>query len=168
MASVETLDKALWSVAEDDSAMYDALALVRASFHYMNARINPPSSIHHLTVEGMQEHCRDGGEIWAVGRPLFGCMFLKPRGESLYLSKLAVQDGMRGQGVGRALVDHAERRALSLGLPALELETRVELTENHRVFSRFGFTIVATGTHAGFDQPTEFVLRKPISLPADN
>ncbi|WP_281995749.1 GNAT family N-acetyltransferase [Ruegeria faecimaris] len=160
--------EAPWPISSDDFALYDVLALLRASFQYMDARIDPPSSIHSLNVEGMQVHCQGGGEIWAVGRPLFACMFLTPKPDSLYLGKLAVKDGLRGQGIGRRLVDHAARRAAELGLPALELETRVELTENHRVFSRLGFTIVSTGSREGYDRPTDFLLRKPISLSADS
>lgn len=157
-----------WLIPSDDFALYDALALLRASFQFMDARIDPPSSIHRLTVEGMREHCKDGGEIWAIGRPLFACMFLTPKPDSLYLGKLAVQEGLRGQGICRTLVDHAASRATELGLPALELETRVELTENHRVFSRLVFTIVNTGSHEGYDRPTDFLLRKTISLSADS
>ena len=162
-------DKTLWLIPSDDAALYDALALLRASFQYMDARIDPPSSIHSLTVGGMQAHCRKGGEIWAMGRPLIACMFLTPKkANTLYLGKLAVKEGMRGQGICRTLVDHAASRAADLGLSALELETRVELTENHRVFSRLGFTIVGAGSHVGYDRPTDFLLRKPISLSADN
>lgn len=168
MPVVTDLDKTLWRLDEDNPALGDALALVRASFQYMHRRIDPPSSVLQLTVDGMQAHCRRGGEIWAIGRPPVACMFLQPRSASLHLGKLAVQDGMRGQGLCRILVDHAERRAIALGLPALELETRVELTENHRVFARLGFTIVSTGTHAGYDQPTEYLLRRPVSSSADS
>lgn len=56
----------------------------------------------------------------------------------------------------------------AFALPALELETRVELTENHHVFSRLGFTIVGAGSHEGYDRPTDFLLRKPISLSEDS
>ncbi|WP_299989845.1 N-acetyltransferase [uncultured Ruegeria sp.] len=157
-----------WLIQSDDIALYDALALLRTSFQFMDARIDPPSSIHRLTVEGMQAHCRDGGEIWAIGRPLFACMFLTPKSECLYIGKLAVNEGIRGQGICRALINHAAIRAAELGLPTLELQTRVELTENQRVFSRLGFTIVNSESHEGYDRPTDFLLRKPINLSADS
>lgn len=161
-------DKTIWRLGEDTLAFYDVLALLRTSFQYMDGRIDPPSSVHRLTIESMQTHCQTGGEIWAVGRPLFGCMFLTPKPDCLYLGKLAVQEQMRGQGVCRAMIDHAERRAVAIGLSELELETRIELTENHRVFSRLGFTIVSTGIHDGYDKPTDFLLRKQVSLSADS
>ncbi|NVO58643.1 GNAT family N-acetyltransferase [Rhodobacteraceae bacterium B1Z28] len=161
-------DKTPWLIPSDGFALYDALALLRVSFQFMDGRIDPPSSVHRLTVEGMQAHCYSGGEIWAIGRPLFACMFLTPKSDSLYLGKLAVKEGMRGQGICRTLVDHAAIRAAELGLPALELETRVELAENHRAFSRLGFTIVSTGSHDGYGRPTDFLLRKSINLSADS
>ena len=161
-------DKTIWRLGDDVLAFNDVLALLRTSFKYMDGRIDPPSSIHQLTVQGMQDHCQTGGEIWAIGRPLFGCMFLKPKTDCLYLGKLAVREEMRGQGACRVLIDHAERRAVSLGLSEIELETRIELTENHRVFSRLGFSIVSSGSHEGFDRPTDFLLRKQVSLSADS
>ncbi len=161
-------DKTIWRVLGNDSAVYDVLALLRSSFRYMDGRIDPPSSVHRLTVEGMQAHCHAGGEIWVIGRPLIGCMFLMPKSGRLYMGKLAVHERMRGQGLCSAMVDHAARRAAALELPELELETRVELTENHRVFSRLGFTIVSTGTHEGYDKPTDFLMRKPVNLSADS
>ncbi len=161
-------DKTIWRLGEDTLTFYDVLALLRTSFQYMDGRINPPSSIHRLTIEGMQAHCQSGGEIWVIGRPLFGCMFLTQKPDCLYLGKLAVQEQMRGRGICRAMVDQAERRAADLGLSKLELKTRIELTENHRVFSRMGFTIVSTGSHEGYDKPTDFLLRKQVSLSVDS
>ncbi|WP_170411173.1 GNAT family N-acetyltransferase [Ruegeria atlantica] len=161
-------DKSPWLIPSNDIALRDVLALLRASFRYMDGRVDPPSSIHRLTVERMRTFCQGGGEIWAIGRPLFACMFLTRKPDSLYLGKLAVNEGRRGQGICRLLVNHAESRAAELGLPALELETRVELTENHRVFSRLGFTMVGTGSHEGYDRPTDFLLRKKINLSADS
>lgn len=168
MADMVDPDKTIWKLESNDTALCDVLDLLRASFQYMDGRIDPPSSIHRLTVNGMRAHCNSGGEIWVVGRPLVGCMFLKPKLNCLYLGKIAVEHRMRGQGVCRAMIDHAERRAAELGLPSLELETRVELAENHRVFSRLGFTVVSTGMHEGYDRPTDFLLRKKINSSVDS
>ncbi|SLN76886.1 GNAT family N-acetyltransferase [Ruegeria meonggei] len=168
MSDVTEPDTTLWRVAADDPALHDVLVLVRAAFQDMDGRIDPPSSAHHLTVDNIQAHCRKGGEVWAIGQAPVGCMFLTPKPTALHLGKLAVREDRRGHGLCRALVDHAERRAIVLGLPALELETRVELTEIHRVFSRLGFTVVNMGTHTGYTEPTEYQLRKVISSSADS
>ena len=60
----------------------------------------------------------------------------------------------RGRGLGRVMLDHAERRARALGRPALVLQTRVELVENHAAFARMGFAETGRTAHAGYDRPT--------------
>ncbi|MGR3679400.1 MAG: GNAT family N-acetyltransferase [Paracoccaceae bacterium] len=148
--------------------MAQVLELLRASFAYMDGRINPPSSIHRLTVGSMQAHRRSGGEIWTVGKPVVACMFLTPKPERLYLGKLAVAPEARGRGLGRLLVTHAEGRAREMGFSVLELETRIELTENHVLFSRLGFVVTGTERHQGFDHATDVVMRKPLSSSVDS
>ena len=60
------------------------------------------------------------------------------------------------------LIGLAEERAVSLGLSGLELETRVELVENHATFRRLGFSKTGEGMHDGFDQPTFILMRKSL------
>ena len=102
------------------------------------------------------------GEVWAIGEPPYACIFLKEKDDNLYIGKLAVDDGMRGSGHARRLIELAQERALSKGLSALELETRVELLENHETFRRLGFTKIDEGMHDGFDKPTYIIMRKKI------
>lgn len=47
------------------------LELIRRAFQGMEGRIDPPSSLHRLTVEGVAEQARMG-EVW-VDAPLAGC-----------------------------------------------------------------------------------------------
>ncbi len=42
---------------------------------------------------------------------------------------------------------------------ALELETRVELVENHATFAKFGFVKIGESAHEGFDAPTSIRMR---------
>jgi ribosomal protein S18 acetylase RimI-like enzyme len=87
---------------------------------------------------------------------------MTPRPHALYLGKLAVEPGQTRQGLARRLITQAELRARALGLPALELQTRVELTENHATFRALGFTEVARSAHQGYTSPTSIILRKPV------
>jgi GNAT superfamily N-acetyltransferase len=132
-----------------------ALALIVRAFAAMEGRIDPPSSIHHFTVQDLQ-----AGEFWVIGTPPIACLLLTPKPHALYLGKLAVEPGQTRQGLARALIAMAETRARALGLPALELQTRVELTENHATFGALGFQDVARTAHAGFDRPTSITFRK--------
>ena len=53
--------------------------------------------------------------------------------------------------------------ALDRGKPALELQTRIELTGNHAVFARLGFHETERTAHAGYARPTSITMRKALS-----
>ncbi len=136
------------------------LALIQRAFAGMEGRIDPPSSVHRLTAEGIAAQARTG-EIWVVP-PLQACMFLTPKDGRLYLGKLAVEPALQGRGLARQLVALAEERARALGFAILELETRVELTENHAIFARLGFVETGRKAHPGFDRPTSITFAKRV------
>jgi ribosomal protein S18 acetylase RimI-like enzyme len=139
------------------------LALIQACFAYMEGRIDPPSSMLRLTPEAVRAQA-EAGEVWVIGpreAPL-ACVFFTAKPEALYIGKLAVDPAARGQGYARMLVDLAEARARDLGLPALELQTRVELVENHATFRALGFEKTGETAHPGFDRPTSFRFRKVV------
>jgi ribosomal protein S18 acetylase RimI-like enzyme len=69
----------------------------------------------------------------------------------------------RGQGLARRLIDQAEARARALQLPALELQTRVELVENQAAFRAMGFEEVGRTAHEGYDHPTSITFRRAVS-----
>lgn len=137
------------------------LRLIRAEFAYMAARIDPPSSMQRLTEADIAAKA-ESGEVWVVGNPPVACMFLTLQPDSLYLGKLAVGANQRGKGLARALVGVAEMRARALGLAAVELETRVELLENHAAFRAMGFEETGRSTHPGYAQPTSITFRKSV------
>lgn len=147
-----------------DPRLAGVLMLIRMSFAGMEGRIDPPSSMHWLTAERIAEQARVG-EVWVCGSEPVACIFLIPRGRYLHVSKLAVSRAHRGAGLARLLFALAEERAVALGLDGLELQTRVELTENHAIFAKWGFVITDETAHPGFDHPTSLTMRK--SLPAD-
>jgi predicted N-acetyltransferase YhbS len=136
------------------------LALITRAFAGMHTRIDPPSSLATLTVE----HLRTNGEVWAIGQPPIACMILTPRPDHLYLGKLAVDPAHQGQGLARTLVAHAESRARALGLSQIQLQTRVELAENHRVFAALGFARTGATAHPGYSRPTSLTFTKDIPL----
>lgn len=137
------------------------LRLIRAEFAYMDGRIDPPSSMQRLTEADIAAKA-ESGEVWLIGSPPVACMFLTLQADSLYLGKLAVSASHRGKGLARALVGVAERRARALGLAAVELETRVELVENHAAFQAMGFQEINRTAHPGYAQPTSITFRKAV------
>ena len=146
-------------ILADDPGLPDVLALIRRSFAYMDARINPPSSLGKMTLVDAQAHAL-AHEIWAIGAPPVAACFLTIEERRLYLGRLAVDQTVRRQGLARKLFDLAETRARFCNLPCIELGSRVELTENHAIFRAMGFEIYAEDTHEGFDRPTTYWFRK--------
>jgi GNAT superfamily N-acetyltransferase len=138
-------------------------SLILAAFAYMETRINPPSSALRLTAKSMKADADKSALLLAErGDELVGCVFAQVKGDALYIGKLAVRPGLQGAGIGRRLVDAARAEARRLGLPMLELQTRVELTENHATFARMGFVKTGEEAHAGFDRPTSITMRAKV------
>ncbi len=135
------------------------LKLIQRSFAYMDGVIDPPSSMHHLTVEDLERAAVEGVAL-VIGDPPVACALCKPLGDALYVGKIAVDASQRGQGLARALLAEAEEIARERGFGFLELQTRVELTANHKTFAALGFVKVAETAHDGYDRPTSITLRK--------
>ena len=147
----------------DDPELKDILNLVRESFSYMDSRIDPPSSMHKLTIADIAEQC-ETGEVWSVGEPVLSCMMLKHKTNVLYIGKLAVSEKARGQGLGKQMINIAVDRANAHSKALLEVEVRVELVENHAFFNAMGFEKIAAKAHPGYTRPTYFVMQKEIGI----
>ncbi len=137
------------------------LTLIRTSFAGMEGRIDPPSSLHSLTAEGIAAQSTLG-EVWVTGTPPVACVFLTPKPGTLYIGKLAVHPDAQRQGHARRLLTLAERRAKAMGLPALVLQTRVELVENHAFFIHLGFRRTTATAHPGYTRPTSLTFCKTL------
>lgn len=137
------------------------LRFVQTEFAYMDARIDPPSSMHLLTPEKLQT-LSETAEIWVIDSPPVACVFLSPRIDSLHIGKLAVARDHRGKGHARALIKLAAARANVLGLAALTLQARIELEDNHAVFRALGFIEAGRSSHPGYDRATSLDFRKAL------
>lgn len=138
-------------------------ALIMDAFAYMDGRIDPPSSAHRLTPENLKDKAGVETAIVATENgALLGCVFCKPEPETLYIGKFAISPKAQGKGIGRLLLAAAEARGRELGLSALRLETRIELTDNHAVFGKWGFVKTAENAHAGYDRPTSIEMKKAL------
>lgn len=146
--------------ATDPAFWPPILALLHQAFAFMEGRIDPPSSLRDLTPEALARQA-EVGEIWVIGAPV-ACVFLTPKPGALYVGKLAVAEAWRGRGLARQLIEVAEARAREMGLPALELQTRVELVENQAAFQAMGFVEVGRTAHPGFDRPTSITYRRAV------
>lgn len=139
------------------------LALLRSAYAYMESRVDPPSSLLRMDVAQLEEKAREESLILALdGQRLVGCGFAFLREDCVYVGKLAVDATVRRRGVARKIMEAAETLARAHRRPFLELETRIELVENHQTFAALGFAKVAESAHPGFDRPTRITMRKPV------
>ena len=137
------------------------LELLRAAFANQEHRINPPSSVYalgagSLAEKSSQEHLF----VATVASDLAGCVFALDRPSLLHVSKLAVWPHLQGRGIGRRLMNAVEAFARESDRTVLELETRIELDENHRTFEALGFSRVSEHAHEGYDHPTYIRMRR--------
>jgi GNAT superfamily N-acetyltransferase len=141
------------------------LDLLRSSYAYMAPRISPPSSLLRMGVAELQEKALQEDLILALeSSRILGCAFASVRENCVYVGKLAVDESARRLGVARKLMEAAEVIARQNGKACLELETRIELLENHATFAALGFVKVAESAHPGFSRPTNITMRKAVAL----
>lgn len=139
------------------------LKLIQKAFAFMDERIDPPSSLHRLDAAGLERKAAE--EICLIARSSsgpVGCIFCAPHEDHLYVGKMAVDPSLQGRGIGKWLMQAAEDQARWLGLPALVLETRIELVENHAAFARMGFEKIGETSHPGYAEATSITLRKSL------
>jgi GNAT superfamily N-acetyltransferase len=138
-------------------------ALILDAFASMEGRIDPPSSALRLTPQSMAADAAKGALLLAEREgALVGCVFVRPKEDALHIGKLAVRPDLQGSGIGKALVTAARAEARARGLTALELQTRIELAENHAAFARMGFVKSGETAHPGYDRPTSITMRATV------
>jgi GNAT superfamily N-acetyltransferase len=138
-------------------------ALFFAVFWGVDLPIPPPSSIMAMGPDALRSKAmaEDFFLIRDAGQPI-ACLFGQPRGAVYYVGKLAVAPAHRRAGLARALLDHAGDHARKRGHAALELQTRVELVENHATFARLGFQQTDATAHPGYARPTSLTFQRAV------
>ena len=137
--------------------------LLREAFKYMDGRIDPPSSLGAMGIADFIQKAQDETLIVAqINNQLIGCAFAEIRDDCVYLSKVAVRPAYRRQGVTRSLFEAADELATQMGKKFLELQTRIELTENHQAFGALGFIKVAETAHPGYSRTTSITMRRAV------
>ena len=149
---------------EELTAWSELIGLVREAFAYMDDRIDPPSSLTRMDIGDFKAKAADETLILAhEGQQLIGCAFAAVRDDCVYVGKVAVAQSARGKGVARRMFAAADDLARRHGRQFLELQTRVELVENHATFGALGFTKVAETAHPGYTRPTSITMRRRVA-----
>ncbi len=147
-----------------DATLEDAPTVahvVRQAFAEYETWLTPPSAAHAESVESVSRKMAHGHVTLAVAQnEVVGCVFTEPREGFLYLGRLAVLPSWRRQGVGSALMRHAETGAAQSGLLRVRLGVRLALPENEAYYRRLGYQPCGFGTHPGCTEPTFVWLEK--------
>lgn len=112
-------------------------AIVEAAYSPFIARIGrkpgPMLEDYGRRVEGGGVHVLDNdGQIQ-------GFIILQDTDSALLLDNLAVAPQAQGLGLGRVLMDFAERQAIDAGYSAIRLYTNEAMTENLALYTRRGY-----------------------------
>jgi ribosomal protein S18 acetylase RimI-like enzyme len=102
----------------------------------------------------------DAGRLWVTGQPVAGLIELTGAGDALHIGNVAVHPGSQGTGLGRLLMDFAERRAILLGLTRLNLYTNEVMTENQAIYTHLGYREVDRHTEDGYRR---IYMEKPLT-----
>jgi len=149
-------------VAPDEAR--DLLGVIHAAYAEYENALEPPSGAHRETVESLAARITCGGG--AIGRLAgfsVGCVLFEPRGDALYLGRLAVVPAARKHGIGRLLMAFAEREAIAAGFARITLGVRLQLPQNTAFYAKLGYTISGYGSHPGYAQPTYMMMEKRFS-----
>ena len=83
----------------------------------------------------------DGGRVHVAERDdlVQGFLVLIPQDEAMLLDNVAVAPQAQGTGLGRAMMEFAERAAIKAGYPTIMLYTNEAMTENIAFYTRIGY-----------------------------
>jgi GNAT superfamily N-acetyltransferase len=92
------------------------------------------------------------GDTWVAEADgvVAGVLVLAAEPGCLLVENVAVDPPRQGEGVGRALLAHAEDEARDRGLPSLRLYTNVKMVENIDLYKRLGYEETRRGGESGF------------------
>jgi GNAT superfamily N-acetyltransferase len=147
-----------------DADIPTLLAVLMAAFEEYRGRLDPPSGAHDETEERLRGTLRGAHAVLAhVGDELVGCVFYAPMGDYVDLFRLAVLPGHRRHGIGRALIEYVEGRALAIGIASVQLGVRMGLPGNRAYYERMGYRFLEARAHSGYAEPTYVILKKQLT-----
>lgn len=129
-----------WIVAEDDPTEPDIVALLGRHLAFARA-VTPPDDVHALDLDGLLHESVTFFSIRADGH-LLGIGAIKQLAEGhMELKSIHTAEEARGNGVGRAMVDHLLDVARHRGATRVSLETGSmdEFAPSRALYSRVGF-----------------------------
>lgn len=125
-------------------------ACVDAAYrHYIPRLGKPPGPMLLDYATAVRER-----DVWVaeVGRVIVGALVLVPAGDYLLLDNIAVHPASQGQGIGRMLLELADREAARQGFTELRLYTHQLMTENIALYTRIGWEETGRSEQDGYER----------------
>jgi len=104
----------------------------------------------------------EAGTTWVIGSPITAVLILHPGDDRLLIENIAVDPGVQGRGLGRALMSFAEQEAARCGLTRMALVTHEAMTENQAIYARLGYAEVERQATDGYRR---IYMEKQLSTP---
>jgi len=121
-------------------------ALIEAAYaRYLTRMDKPPAPVLRDYGPSVAD-----GTTWVTGSPITAVLTLYPREDHLLVENVAVHPDAQGNGLGRALLDFAEREAARRGLTRMALYTHEVMTENQAIYGHLGYTEVDRRAEDGY------------------
>jgi ribosomal protein S18 acetylase RimI-like enzyme len=127
----------------DDVTRVAAIAHAAYSKYVPRIGREPPPMLADFAAEIAAGHVA----VIEVARAVEGYLISRPKAEAYFIDNIAVEPARQGLGLGRQLMDYAEREARRHNLSAIELYTNATMTENLAMYARMGFV----ETHRAMD-----------------
>jgi putative acetyltransferase len=129
-----------WSINPDDPRNEDVVSLLQRHLDFARS-VTPPEDVHALDLDGLSGpditfvSLRDGGRLLGIG----AIKQLDPI--HVELKSIHTAEEARGNGVGRAIVEHLIGLARERGAGRVSLETGSmdEFAPSRSLYSRVGF-----------------------------
>lgn len=93
-----------------------------------------------------------GIEARAADGAMVGLIVLVDEADHLLVENVAVDPARQGEGIGRALLAHAEAAAREKGISLLRLYTNAAMSENLALYSHLGWRQTERRKEAGFER----------------
>lgn len=133
-----------------DADAAGAAACVNAAYqHYVarNGKVPGPMRDDYAAVIRQRETY-----VAFIDHTIVGVLVLDRTEEGFLLENIAVLPGLQKTGVGRALLELAERAAAQQGYTSIYLYTQDVMTENQALYARIGYAEYARRTEEGLNR----------------
>jgi ribosomal protein S18 acetylase RimI-like enzyme len=133
-------------------------ALVNAAYeHYVERIGRPPGPMREDYAEVIGEREVTVAEDSAAC--IVGVLVLAVTDEGFAVENVAVHPSHQGRGLGRTLLELAERSATRAGFDSIHLYTHEKMTENLALYARIGYVEYERRSESGF---TRVFMRKQL------